>query len=536
MKMPFTPRLTTNYRAGMTAMTTLFTGRIGSFIRLISKMTLARLEAVIVPAYFVILAIAVFRLAALRPLWYDELFTLHLAKVSSVRDLLSHLAAGVDLNPPVIYLATRACILLFGDAEWAVRLPALAGMLLGLAGVYTLLRPRLGFATALLALTIIVAPVKVWTYFLEARPYGLTFGFSALALLAWARCNGSRRWTLTLAAASFLGVSTHYYFTLTLAALGIAEVVRWIEARRIRVGPMLAMSAGAMALAACYPLWSVAPRDYAAGFWAKVSFNRGTVEDTFMNFLDRTAILPFVIAVVLTGIGHAVSSRRIANHTHDDESRLPLHETIALGLFVLCPVLGVLLGAKVTGGFFYRYALPAAIGFGALFALLLANTARTRVAILTCAAVFAWFGLTGSIKPYKEFFQHEKNLMTQLRTVLDEQCLGEKVIIETGYEFARDWHYHQGRMHQPLFLADAERARHYSQIDTTERAVQLLKRVTPVPAQTGEEIVTALRRGEAIFYYGPCTAWGYKDLLARGIQFELKSDHPGGKLLRLNLH
>src|SRR4051812_36792855 len=116
--------------------------------RLLARETLV--EGVVLSVYFGWLAFTIWQFAALRPLWYDELFTLHLARVGSVSELLGHLAAGVDLNPPLLYLLTRASMLTFGETAWAIRLPALLGLLLGCGCLYAFLR-RQGPAVAFLA-------------------------------------------------------------------------------------------------------------------------------------------------------------------------------------------------------------------------------------------------------------------------------------------------------------------------------------------------------------------------------------------------
>jgi hypothetical protein len=39
-----------------------------------------------------------------RPLWYDELFTFHVARQERVADVLRSLAAGADIHPPLDYV------------------------------------------------------------------------------------------------------------------------------------------------------------------------------------------------------------------------------------------------------------------------------------------------------------------------------------------------------------------------------------------------------------------------------------------------
>ena len=486
-------------------------------------------EPLLLAAYLGWLAVVVRKFAAVRPLWYDELFTLHLARVASPRELLGHLATGVDLNPPLLYVLTRASVLVFGEAAWAIRLPALLGLLLGLIGFYAFLRRHCGAMVALTALSVSIAPVKIWAYFLEARPYGLVFGFAGLALVCWQRAGEGpprRRWLISLALAAVLGVSSHYYFVTVLAALGVAEVARLLAIRRLDYAPTLALACGGVALLAWQPLWSVAPRDYAAGFWAKTTFNKSSVQETLALFLEPALAVPVLLAVVAAFL----LARRASA-----EGGMPRHQVIALCALALTPVLGVFLGATLTGGFYFRYVLPAVFGFAGLFALTLDRVGRGAALPLGFAFLaFGGFGLPVDRKPYREFFQHEANGIVEQTTFLEMHCPSQRVVIETGFDFGRIWHYNT-RSFQPLFLADADLALLYTKTDTTERAVEKLKRVTAVPALTPAELMLELKTGKAVYYYGPGTAWGYNDLTGRGVRFEKVTEQGANKLYRLTL-
>ena len=491
------------------------------------KVRSAALEAIVVFAYFGWLAVTIGRFAAIRPLWYDELFTLHLARIASPLELLSHLAAGVDLNPPLLYLATRASILLFGEAEWAIRLPSLLGMLLGCGCLYAFLRRRGGAALALLAVAASVASIKVWVYFLDARPYGLAFGFAGLSLYCWQRAGegGPRRgWLFGLALAAILGTSTHYYFAVTLAAIGYAEVLRWISIRRLDAVPSLALACGGLTLLAWRPLWSAPARDYAAGFWAKVHFNYHGVQGTFAEFAEPSLAIPVLLALAV-----AVLVRRPG-----PADTIRFHEAIALAALAASPLLGVYLGATLTGGFYYRYVLPAALGLGAIFAIVIHRAASgSPLAASLAFLAFAYTGLPFHARSAADYLRAEATELASLSSFLEANAGDDAVVLESHSTFGRVWHYHGGHRFEPLFIADAELAFQYEKVDTTDRALALLKRVTPVPAVTPMELLTQIKAGKAIFYYGPGKAWGYNDLKSRGVRFEKMAERPGGTLYRL---
>lgn len=480
------------------------------------------LESGLLLGWIAWLAITIGRFAAIRPLWYDELFTLHLAQ-APLADLLGHLAAGVDLNPPLVYLVTKGSLLLLGETPLAVRLPALLGLGLGLVCLYAFLRRHVSAPTALLAAAASVASVKVWVYFLEGRPYGLVFGFAALALLAWQRAAEHWRWRAALALAAVLGVSSHYYFVVALAALAWAEMLRWFTQRRFDWRPMLLIALGGLTLLAWQPLWSVAPRDYAAGFWAKVSFDRPHIQTTLGQFLEPSLIIPALLATLLAFLLQKREALPAAP---------PFADTAALIALALTPVLGLWIGSTFTGGFFFRYVLFATLAFGALFALALDRVASRPLPLLLAFAGFAGFGLPVDRKPYREFFRHEAATLANQRTFLEQHCAGAVVVIETGFEFGRLW-YGNPRSFRPHFLADPEAARAQTQVDTTERALQKLRAVTPVPVLTCEELTRRRAAGEPLYYYGPATAWGYRELQSRGVRFVPIAEQDANRLFRL---
>ena len=62
-----------------------------------------------------------------KPLWYDEIVTLYVCRLPAVRDVWAALIDGVDANPPLFHLLTRASLDLFGDSPFALRLPSMLG-------------------------------------------------------------------------------------------------------------------------------------------------------------------------------------------------------------------------------------------------------------------------------------------------------------------------------------------------------------------------------------------------------------------------
>lgn len=173
-------------------------------------------------------------------LWYDEAFSVHLAR----RDLLS-LLAGVseDNHAPLHTVLLHFWIALAGWSETAVRFPsALAGTAV-VAMTYAVGRRFFGAPVGLsAALIMAVSPIEVW-YSQEARMYSLGTAFSlfsAWCFLEWLRSrllasipntegiaavSKGPPWLLGVVLAGVLGLYTHFYVGLVLLAENIVVVL-----------------------------------------------------------------------------------------------------------------------------------------------------------------------------------------------------------------------------------------------------------------------------------------------------------------------
>lgn len=191
--------------------------------------------------FLLALLVRLYRLDA-QSLWLDEGSSWELSRAGWAGLL------GELFNPnaayPLYHLLLKAWMALFGDSEWALRLPsALAGALAVVAvygaGVELERAERAaerqsqnvnqvswyGLAAALITLG---APYSIW-YGQEAKVYGLLLFVAALliwALLRALRVNSWRNWLL-LAVVALAAVFVHRLAGLLLAALG------WVLAARL---------------------------------------------------------------------------------------------------------------------------------------------------------------------------------------------------------------------------------------------------------------------------------------------------------------
>ena len=121
------------------------------------------------------------RSIAARPLWFDELFTFHIAQAPTLHQLFTQLRA-LDLNPPLTYLLTRLSIKLLGANALGTRLPETLAFFAAMVFIGRLVARRLGNLYGFAASTLLLAS-PTGDLFTEARPYAVMI--AALALGWW---------------------------------------------------------------------------------------------------------------------------------------------------------------------------------------------------------------------------------------------------------------------------------------------------------------------------------------------------------------
>ncbi|MCB1773642.1 MAG: hypothetical protein KDI88_08505 [Gammaproteobacteria bacterium] len=137
-------------------------------------------------------AVGLFGLASLRAaqlsLTHDEAHTYLHHVLSPVQRIIRFDTGGfVDNNHLLNTLGAKLATSVFGEREWAIRLPALSGYALFLAATLGLLRRHLGGPMLMVAFLAIAAHPYLMDFFSIARGYSLGLGFMALALWLWNR-------------------------------------------------------------------------------------------------------------------------------------------------------------------------------------------------------------------------------------------------------------------------------------------------------------------------------------------------------------
>ncbi len=454
--------------------------------------------------------------ATSRPLWYDELYTLHVSQLDSLEDVWRALMVGIDVTPPLFNLVTRWSLQLFGASELGVRMPAIIGFWVFLVSLYHF-ATRSG-ASALHASLAMLIPMSAASrlYSTEARPYALVLAFSGLALLLWrpeAIRSGWRRWIELIGLAACLAgtVSVHYYGVAIAVPLIIGELIRSVKRRYAdwgKLAVLLIVPAGT--LAAHIPFMPAA-LSYEGGAWSEASVR--TLVESYSGLFGVSAALILALAVVLL-VGMAL----LGTHSSPAAGKwqLPPGQLAAVGSFLAVPVVVFLIARLSNGIFTARYAIPAIIA-GALlipWAIAQSKSRVYAVAPLMVLCLSAWVsGL--SIRAVTQLTVGRQ--VPHLR-LLDQLASGtsEPIVIPDPQVFMQVRHYSPALLAQRLhFIAEPALARRFGTPEDDERSLELLQQAKPIGV-TGLESFVARYDRFLIYLQGNEGKWLLPLLKERG--------------------
>jgi len=330
--------------------------------------------AVIVLAYLMVTA-----LQARRELWHDELYTYYIAKAPSISRLFEEIK--LDLNPPLMYLADRASMNIFGDNRYAARLPSIIAFLFGSFCFYAFVSRRLRPVYGLLAMFFFWSTPFEY-YATEARPYGLIVGFFGLAMVAWQRAVEPNRraasvWALFFAVTGMM--CSHFFAVIYIAPFCLAELWRWYSSRKFDLAMWVALLLPTPFL---FAYKSVIARYQGSNFPSTAQASPLKIVGFYYRMLEPESL--FLLFALCAGL---VFMSRFERPRAGKLGRLTSLEWVVIAGLLLIPVLVNLAIMRSHGTAFPRYSGPALFAVAFLFTLLLgrvSNFSRTAAAAACC--------------------------------------------------------------------------------------------------------------------------------------------------------
>lgn len=307
------------------------------------------------------------------PLWYDEVYSLALARLPLLQSI--RLAAEIDFSPPGWNVLLWGWVRLFGESEFVLRAPAALCSMLAVALTWMLLHEmQVSRVQRVMALALSgLLPGMFWLSN-DARMYAAL----SVLYLGGALLIRRRMW---LGLAGVLGLLGYVHFTGVIYAVALC-ILAWIVApdviERRRQG--LVWSA---AIAAWMPLVGVAQSrlDVGAGslygpprvMWMLASLQDAIWAWTLPGWLGLLAFCALVVSVVGAGmisLGNGLAPE-IRHETEAETPWLALWALLPLGGFVFAALLRLNL---VT----YRTLAPVVIPLAIWVAVTLAPRRWTR--------------------------------------------------------------------------------------------------------------------------------------------------------------
>jgi len=414
--------------------------------------------------------------------WFDELFTYYVSGLPSWNAIVAELRNGVDYHPPSYFLMMRAASSLWPDPHVSFRIPSIVGVWLLSVCLFVFVTRRTSAVYGTLAM---LAPsmtgVRVWVT--DARPYGPAVGLLALGFLAWqstampARRSG---WLVLLAVSIAAAISTSYYAVLALVPLGIAELVKSVERRKIDFSVWLAMLVGASVSLLYLPAVTRGIGQFASDGWARPSLD--SLLTMYRDMFESAN--GFWLACLLFGALLVLLQRPLTKPVDDRDCALPAGD-VALGAgLLLLPVLGLVVAYAVTKAITERYVISTITGFSILLGLLafrvLRASAATGLVIVSAALLSSlsnWYiewrrapDRDGDVKAVSALLS---------RAPADTGSL--PVVFESPLTLFQVSHY-AGRAltARYVFLADADSSGQYSGVRYTGLGLTSLQRYSPV--------------------------------------------------------
>ena len=399
--------------------------------------TLQRHPRLTLAFLLILYAAMVAAIATIKLFWFDELVTLHIARLGSPSAIWHALALGTDPNPPFTHLAVLTSTTLFGLSTIAVRLPSILAVFIALISLWIFLRRRLPVLWTAAGLLFFMS-TRGFDYAYDARSYAFLLGSSMAALALWtASLDRPRSWAapLGIAAALAIGLSSNYYGVIAFFPIAIGETIRSLQLRKFNPRIWLALAVGALPLPFYLPLIRTGIATYAPHAW-----NKTNPSILFFAYAEIVEFIfwPILALALAAAIKHSVKHPGTRNKTTGaldqypgglgedlggpsfapsakgglrsvnsptivsrlsgmkdvpHHPHLPLHELAAIATLILYPFLGYLIAIAGAGMISPRSVVPVCLGCAILAAhacsRLFAINGRVAPLILATLFVFA---------------------------------------------------------------------------------------------------------------------------------------------------
>ena len=317
------------------------------------------------------------RESQVQPLDTDEVFVIWIERYFTLGGIINALKSGLDSAPPAYYWMLKGFCRIFGTSPLAIRLPSLIAFYTFCVSAFLIVWKRVGPILAVFAMlfcTISGDP----TYMVRGRPYAIVMACFGLACFLWLDFPQSRHQTaraLLTAAVVACMVGVHFLSVIEIAALGLAELLRSWQDRRIQWRYWAGLIAGSSCMLAWWPVIGPLRRFSQASINAPGFYARPSVPALINSFfylvkgtyLEQILILIALLLLPLLFVADLMSAGLKDHILLTDSPKKDFRDVDLIAFAALTlPILMFALGSLVIGQFQARYFVACALGLSLL--------------------------------------------------------------------------------------------------------------------------------------------------------------------------
>jgi hypothetical protein len=315
--------------------------------------------------YSVVVLAATAMIASRRHLWWDEIQTMLVATLPSMKAIWSALLGGADWQSPGVFLPLHYLYQFFGASELVGRLVGIVPYWLTTVVLYYTVARRTAPLYGFVAM-IFPSITAAFDYSFEMRPYALVLLFTACTFLTWQLTKEYRLRRFALPALTIsLGalVCIHYNACLVALPLLVGEAVIAARRRKVDYPVLIAMCCAALPLVALLPHIH-AIRQYSAVY--RMPHDLQSFVELYVGLFSRLILLlPLICAGFLVWRAFSKGERSKAGPDTFDTEGLRYWEIAAAATFLILPIVYFFF-SMFTGALHYRHVLDTIIGASVL--------------------------------------------------------------------------------------------------------------------------------------------------------------------------
>lgn len=310
-------------------------------------------------------------------IWYDEAVSVAASKLGFLEQIRWSLSSS-DNNPPLYYAFLRVWVLLFGDSEFAVRLPSAIFGSFSIPLIYVVCSRLFNKKAALLAALILAVSVFHIKFSQEGRVYTLS-AFLALLSYYFFLKSAAERTVINstgYVVSSALLIYAHYYGLFIILSQNIFCAWQFLTHRKTGAPDFkkwiaLQMILGIICIPGLYILYrhSIGIQDR---FWLS-SPTLKVLYDCFVLYSGSTYLLILLAALSLMAVVNIVGMgvpryfggfSKPSAHTPEEGGMSYASGVFLLVLWLFVPVaVPFLISLVSTPIFFYRYTIAGSLAF-----------------------------------------------------------------------------------------------------------------------------------------------------------------------------